>query len=301
MKIPKKVLTLHDICTIGRCSTVTAATVLASCGVQPCPIVSTTLTSQVDGFDQVFSIDTVAMIEESIRQYTALGLTFDGIYTGYLANAQQIGSVVKLIDAFRTPENLVVIDPVMGDNGELYPTFTQEMVEGMKQLIQKADIILPNVTEAKLLVGLSPRQPLTTAQAVELIRTLSSQSGASVVITGANLPTHPQMEPPHHIKTLCCDRETLQVHVVRHPVLQAHYPGSGDLFGSVLVASLQQGLSLPQACRRASGFVYYLLGLCQNLNQDWRLGIPYEPYLHTLYDDSFLTPQVQLMEYKEES
>ncbi|MGI6031613.1 MAG: bifunctional hydroxymethylpyrimidine kinase/phosphomethylpyrimidine kinase [Eubacteriales bacterium] len=273
---PKKVLTVHDICTLGRCSTVTATAVLAACGLQPCPVISAILSSTVD-FGEFYTQDTMEAVVGCTPYLKRFAGGFDAIYTGYLGGPGQVEQVLKLARTLSDSRTLLIVDPVLGDNGALYPTFDEEMVREMRRLTRRAKVLLPNATEARLLVGLDPRQPLSPAEMQQLARSLC-QPGQSLVITGAE-------QTNGLLTTLCLESAQGPLIALRHRAVPAHYPGSGDLFASVLTGLLVQGKSLPEACRFACGFVARMMQLAQAARCPSQQGLPYEPYLPMLRED----------------
>lgn len=276
MKIPKRILTLHDVCTLGRCSTVTATAVLAACGVQPCPLVTALLSSTVD-FGDFYACDTLDAVQGSVPYLQRFVGHFDGIYTGYLAGPGQVEPVLEVFDRLGAADTLRIVDPVMGDGGTLYATFNQEMVRQMQRLTARADVILPNLTEARLLGGLPADAPLTLEQSAQLAQTLSHGGSCSVIITGAQ-------QQEGKVTTLCYERESGALYALTHAYVEQHFPGSGDLFASVLTGAHLSGAALLDACQQACSFVGMLMELAQDAPLDAMQGLPYEPYLHLLHD-----------------
>ncbi len=287
MITPKRILTLHDVCTLGRCSTVTATAVLAACGVQPCPLVTALLSSTVD-FGDFYACDTLDAVQGSVPYLKRFVGHFDGIYTGYLGGPGQVDTILDVFAQLGGSGTLRIVDPVMGDGGALYTTFDHEMVQQMQRLTAQADVILPNLTEARLLGGLPADAPLTLGQTAQLAQTLSHGGSCSVIITGAQ-------QQASKVTTLCYDRETQKLYTLTHAYVEQHFPGSGDLFASVLTGAHLSGATLLDACQQACGFVGMLMELAQDAPLDAMQGLPYEPYLHLLHD-SFVPQGVEIQE-----
>lgn len=287
MITPKRILTLHDVCTLGRCSTVTATAVLAACGVQPCPLVTALLSSTVD-FGDFYASDTLDAVQGSVPYLKRFVGHFDGIYTGYLGGPGQVDTVLDVFAQLGGTDTLRIVDPVMGDGGALYTTFDHEMVQQMQRLTAQADVILPNLTEARLLGGLPADTPLTLEQTAQLAQKLSHSGNCSVIITGAQ-------QQAGKVTTLCYDRETRKLYTLTHTYIDQHFPGSGDLFASVLTGAYLSGATLLGACRQACGFVGMLMELAQDAPLDAMQGLPYEPYLYLLHD-SFVPKGVEIQE-----
>lgn len=275
---PKKVVTVHDICTLGRCSTVTATAVLAACGVQPCPVVSAILSSTVD-YGRFYEQDTMEAVEGCVPYLQQFLGQPGAIYTGYLGGPSQVEKVLALAEALKGSDTLLIVDPVLGDNGALYPTFDQTMVQEMARLAHRAHLLMPNATEARLLAGIPLYQQFSPQEMAALARSLA-QPGQSLVITGA-------WRQADTLTTLCLEGSTGKLYALTHPCVEAHYPGSGDLFASLVTGRLMAGDSLPQAVRQACGFVCQLMEEAFLSHAPSLEGLPYEPWLHRLHQPDF--------------
>lgn len=152
-KIIQKVAAIHDLSGFGRASLTTIIPILSTMEIQTCPLPTAVLSTQTSGFEDYSFIDLTDYMEEHIAHWKKLNLDFDCIYSGFLGSVRQIQIVSDFVEYFKRKDNLVVVDPVLGDNGSLYDTMGEEMVCEMKKLVSKADIITPNFTEAAFLLG----------------------------------------------------------------------------------------------------------------------------------------------------
>ena len=152
----KRIVSIQDISCLGKCSLTVALPIISAMGVE-CSIVPTAVLSTHTMFQNFTCKDLTDQIGPIARHWQAEKIRFDAIYTGYLASAEQIGDVCDFFDAFKTEDNLIVVDPVMADNGKLYPAFGPEFPAEMAKVCAKADLIVPNLTEASLLTGLPYR------------------------------------------------------------------------------------------------------------------------------------------------
>ncbi len=245
----KKVAAVHDLSCIGRCSLTVILPILSCMGIQVCPLPTAILSSHPGGFAEVSFHDFTPQLATFPDRWQREGIRFDSIYSGFLASAEQIGLVSQFIDNFSAGHPLILVDPVMGDDGKLYSICTNAMKEGIKDLVQKADIITPNYTEACFLLG-EVWQPLVTklASLHPWLRRLSEMGPTQVIITGIPLPDH-------KIANLGYDRDKNQFHQVVHDLIPAKYPGTGDIFASVLLGKLLAGAALAEALSHASRFV----------------------------------------------
>ena len=146
----KKIALINDMTGFGRCSIAVALPVISMLRVQCCAL-PTAIFSNHTGFESFYYQDYTDHMQPSINEWKKLGLEFSGICTGFLGSARQIAIVSDFIRDFKRPDNLVIIDPVMGDYGKPYPTYTKEMCDHMKDLVCYADILTPNMTEACIL------------------------------------------------------------------------------------------------------------------------------------------------------
>lgn len=245
----KKVAAVHDLSCIGRCSLTVILPILSCMGIQVCPLPTAVLSTHPGGFTNVSFCDFTRHIQDFSSRWLQEGIAFDGLYSGFLASEEQIGIVSRFIDDFSANHPLVLVDPVMGDDGKLYSICTDNMKDRIKALVQKADVITPNYTEACFLLA-EAWQPLVThgdSMNPWLVR-LSEMGPTKVVITGVPLPGN-------KIANLGYDRHTRQFWKFTSDLIPVKYPGTGDIFSSVLLGELLRGSVLPDAIRRAGDFV----------------------------------------------
>lgn len=208
--------------------------------------------------------------------WASLGLTFQAIYSGFLGSARQIGIVEDFIRRFRRPDTVVVIDPVMGDYGRVYQTYTAAMCDGMARLAELADVITPNLTEAALLLG-QPYDALPAGEAGlrQITERLSLEGRRSVVLTGASLA-------PGQTGAVCYDARTGRTQVVQTAYIAHEFHGTGDVFASVLTGALVRGSALADAAGQAAEFVRACAQRTAAENLPMREGVDFEPLLGLL-------------------
>lgn len=274
----KKVAAIHDLSGFGRASLTAIIPTLSAMGVQVCPLPTAILSNHTGGFEKYSYVDLTDSMDEYIQMWKDLNLHFDCIYTGFLGSTRQIDIVSDFIDWFGTGDNLVVVDPVMGDNGDLYSSFQQDIVPQMKRLVAKADLITPNFTEAAFLLDQkSAPQSLTDAQAKEWLRALAQLGPQIVVITSA-----PDTDLPQNTNVLAYDKQDNTFWKVGCRYIPAEYPGTGDAFTSVMIGSLLQGDSLPVALDRATQFISQCIKASYGFNYPKRNGVLLEKELGIL-------------------
>lgn len=249
-KILQKTAAIHDLSGYGRASLTTVIPILSTMGIQVCPLPTAVLSTQTSGFENYSFADLTDYMEKHIAHWKSLNLEFDCIYSGFLGSVRQIQIVSDFIDYFGTKENLVVIDPVLGDNGLLYDSMGEEMVAEMRKLISKADIITPNFTEAAFLLGKEYRKSITLDEAKIWLKKLSDLGAETVIITSVPLENEEDK-----ISVLAYEKEKNNFWKVSCSHIPISYPGTGDAYTSVVVGSLMQGDSLPTAVDRGVQFI----------------------------------------------
>ena len=240
----KNVLALHDLAAYGRCSLTCVIPVLSAMGIKVCPLPTALYSSDTGGFGAVYAKDLTEEMPKVLEKLRAIPARVDGIYSGYLGEPAQVKIVEGLL---REHECLKVVDPVMGDNGRLYSAFNEEMVEQMRVLCRCADVITPNITEAAFLLSEDVPETLTIEEAKAFALRLYKAFGAAAVITSVCLTCEPEK-----IFSLVCEGEDVRMVGVRK--LSAHFPGTGDVFASVLTGRLMQGATLYEATEAAAKF-----------------------------------------------
>lgn len=271
-----RVAAIHDMSGFGRCSLTVAIPVLSAMGVQCCPLPTAFLSTHTGGFTGFTFLDMTEEMPKIAAHWQELDLRFHAIYSGFLASERQIGIVSDFIRTFRRSDTLVVIDPVMGDDGKAYQTYTSALCSGMTHLAELADVITPNLTEAAFLLGRPYDQlPQEEAGLQELVRELGLHGRRSVVLTGVSLS-------PGKTGAMCFDAktsrtETVQVDMIAHPLL-----GTGDIFASVLTGALVRGDTLFSAAAQAADFVRACAVHTAAQNLPLREGVDFEPMLGLL-------------------
>ena len=269
----KRVAAVHDLSCFGRCSLAVILPVLSAMGVQCCPMPTAVLSSHTGGYDHIARTDLTGQLEGTLAQWRGLSLAFDGVYTGYMASAEQIRLAADIMEELKGKGGLAVVDPVLGDHGRLYSSITLPMADGMRALCRHADVITPNLTEANLLLGRRPDAPVDDP--ASMAEELSGGGSRSVVITGVS-PCEGQ------VGALWFDRDSGQTGLSAEVRVDAAYPGTGDLFAAVLTGGLVRGESLAQSAARAVNFVRLCAAHTLERGLPAREGVEFEPLLGRL-------------------
>ena len=270
-----KVLAVHDLACVGRCSLTVVLPILSAMGIQGCPLPSAILSSHPGGFKNIICKDMTMEMQEFPRQWQENNLNFDTIYTGFLASDQQIDIAMALIEQFAQKVKFVLVDPVMGDDGIAYSITSPTLIGRMRELVSKADIITPNYTEACFLLGKNYKNNLANLEELyEWLPQLANLGPKMVVITGSIIG--------EEIYNLAYEKITETVFVVKNRKIGQKYPGTGDILSSVLLGNLLGGLGLGLALEKAVEFVGTALEYSLNNEMPIREGVAFESFLGEL-------------------
>lgn len=276
MKRPvQRIAAIHDLSGVGRVSLSCIFPVFSSMGIQVCALPTAVLSSHTQ-YPGVKHLSLDDQMVSFIQHWKSLNMDFDAIYSGYLGSVHQIDIVRDFIDDFQQDGQLVVVDPVMADNGELYATFSNDMVIEMRRLIEKANVITPNLTEAAFLLDEAYREDVTIEEIKDWCLRLAKKGPEIIIVTSV-----PE-DKGKKTATIAYHSKTGRFWKVSVDYIPASYPGTGDTFTSVITAALMQGDSLPIALDRAVNFIN--LGVRATFGHDYdpREGILLERVLHTL-------------------
>lgn len=274
----QRVLAMHDLSGLGRSSLMAVTPVLSVMGIQVCPVPTAVLSTQTSGFTGYTFVDLTDTIPAYLQHWKALQLDFDCIYSGFLGSVEQIGIMKTVLQDFANEDTLVVIDPVLGDDGALYDTMDVQMVLQMRELLAHADIITPNETEVKLLLNLPMEETLYAEQMLPYMKQLVALGPSIVVATGMQ-----KQEGGHCV---CCyqkrdgaDDDYMQIDYVELPV---RYPGTGDIFTSVLIGRILCGDTLFESIQRSATFISQIVADAILANEPVRDGVQLEKNLYRL-------------------
>ncbi|RDW16884.1 pyridoxamine kinase [Oceanobacillus chungangensis] len=253
----KKVAVLQDLSSFGKCSLTAAIPVLSVMGVQACPLPTAVLSAQT-GYPSFFYDDFTSKMKYFTEEWSKLQVTFDGIHTGFVTGSEQINNIYHFLDKFHTNGTTLLVDPVMGDIGEVYKNFTDDLLVQMRELVKRADVITPNVTECCLLAGLSyaklhhyTNQQDYLKAIEEAGSTLQQETGAKVIITGVNPPSADLDQ--RFIGNIYLDGS--EIFYSKTQYNGKSYSGTGDLFASVIMGSMMRGEDLEKSVQLAMAFL----------------------------------------------
>ncbi len=272
----KRALAIHDISCVGRCSLTVALPILSAAGFDTSVLPTAVLSTHTGGFTGYTFRDLTDDIVPIADHWQSLGLHFDSIYTGYLGSFQQVELVSQLFDRFKEKNTLILVDPVMADNGILYGGFPSDFPQEMKKLCAKADIIIPNITEAVFMLGEPYHEGPYTKEYIEgLLKRLAEIGSPKVVLTGMHFDNQT-------LGAASYDAESGQIGYAFADRIEGYFHGTGDVFGSALLSSLMHEMPLAKAARAAVDYTQKCISLTVEAKQELRYGVCFEralPYL----------------------
>ena len=284
MEKEMRVAAIHDLSGAGKCALTIVLPVMSALGCEVSVLPTAILSTHTGGFTNPVVRDLTADMLPMAEHWKSEGAVFEAVYSGFLGSAAQIGIVEEIFKMNRAvnPAVKILVDPVMGDHGKLYKTYTKEMADGMARLCAAADIVVPNMTEAYHLLGEPYREgPYDEGEIGRMLRKLAEMGPETVVLTGVWLDAE-------KIGAACYDKVTDKMDFVLHEKVPGAYHGTGDLFASILLSGVMQGLSVAQACGCAvRGVAECITQTVKSGRKDTRWGVKFEKCLTFLMKDMF--------------
>lgn len=266
----KKIATIQDLSCMGRCSLTVALPILSAAGIETCIIPTAVLSTHTGGFTGNTFRDLTDDVEPIIAHWKTLPVKFDAISSGYLGSLRQIEMVLNLFDTFKAESTMIVVDPAMADNGKLYSAFSPDFPKGMARVVAKADIALPNITEASLLLGAEYIEAGYSEDYIKSLLTgISSLGPKKVVITGV------QYEEGK-IGAAIYDSEAQTFGYICGDKHGSYYHGTGDIFTSTVVSGLLNDMTLESATLLAVNMTRNSIIATDGENIDLKYGVHFE-------------------------
>lgn len=268
----KKIAVINDFSGFGRCSIAVALPIISTLKIQCCPL-PTSIFSNHTGFDSFFFDDYTDKMPLYINEWKKLGLQFDGITSGFLGSKKQIEIVTQFFKDFKTKENIIIVDPVMGDYGEIYATYTKEMCEEMKKLVQYADIITPNITELCILTDTPYQEKWKISELEKMTEELAEKGPEKIVVTG--------IVQKEFIANFCYEKGK-SPKILRCHRVGTQRSGTGDVFSSIIAADAVNQVPFDKSVKKASNFIKKCILKSIEMDIPVTDGVCFEELLQTL-------------------
>jgi pyridoxine kinase len=279
----KRIAAIHDISGFGKCSLTVALPILSAAGIETSVIPTAVLSTHTGGFTGFTYRDLTEDIRPFVQHWKSLNLKFDTIYTGFLGSFEQLDLMKEVFDSFKSKDTLIMVDPVMADNGKLYSIFTPEFAAGMRSLCEKADIIVPNITEASLLVEEPYCEGPHTKEYIELlIKKLSKLGPKKIVLTGVFFDEK-------MLGAATYDQNVGNIEYAFAQRIPGFFHGTGDVFGSAFLGALLNGFSLSRSAHIAVNFTADSIRRTFEAKTDPRFGVHFERSIPSLLRELELT------------
>lgn len=267
----KRILTIQDISCVGQCSMTVALPIISACGHEVCILPSALLSTHTGGFDNPAITNLTSSLESIWRHWQREGITFDAIYTGYLGSIESIRIANQIMDELLAPGGVIIVDPAMADHGKLYRGFDEAYAEQMKALCMRADIMIPNVTEAAMFAEMPYRDDFDEAYICDLLQKLG---GKDIVLTGVGF------EPD---KTGVAIRVENKFSYYFHDRIARSYHGTGDMFAAAFTGALMRGKSVYGSVHIAAEYTCQCIRNTFESPAHW-YGVKFETALPLLID-----------------
>lgn len=267
-----RVLTIQDISCLGQCSLTVALPILSACGQETVILPSAVLSTHTGGFSGFTFRDLTDDIPNIQSHWQKEGIKFDAIYTGYLGSLKQIGYVDNILESMGNSNCIKAVDPAMADHGKLYSIFDMDYAKAMAKLCTKADIVLPNITEACLMSGIEYKEEYDDDYITELISALKKIGMKTIVMTGVSYSSD-------STGVIIC--EGSEISYYKHEKLEKSSHGTGDIFASAFIGAHLSGKSLYESARIAANFVLSAMKNTVDDPSHW-YGVKFEPVLKEL-------------------
>lgn len=273
----KKILTIQDISCYGQCSLTVALPIISACGVETAILPSAVLSTHTAGFTNFTVRDLSSDMPDIRAHWVSENIKFDALYTGYLGSMEQIQYVLDIKNSCLNDDAAFIVDPAMGDNGNLYPAFDMEYALGMAKLCGNADIILPNITEACFMTGMEYKEfPYDEAYVVELIKKLAELGAKKIVLTGVGFEADKL-----GVAVYEGDINNIKYYFNEKVAKSSH--GTGDVYASAFTGAYVKGMDIYDAAALAADFTVDSIVKTMDDDSHW-YGVKFEKALPMLVE-----------------
>lgn len=268
MEKQRRVAAIHDISGIGKCSLTAALPIISAAGIEAAAMPTAVLSTHTGDITGYTYRDLTSDLPSMAKHWKSLGIEFDGIYSGFLGSTEQVEMVCDFIDEFRKDGCVILVDPAMADSGRMYTTFDENFAEEMAKLCSKADIIVPNLTEAAFLLGEEYVEPPYSKEYIEsLLKRLSAIGPKKIVLTGVSF---------NEDEIGCAVFNGGDIHYNFSEKYDGIYYGTGDVFASALIGAYMRGKNISESAEIALDFTCAAIRRTHDAKTDTRFGVNFE-------------------------
>ena len=273
----KKILTIQDISCVGQCSLTVALPVISAMGIETAILPSAILSTHTGGFTGYTFHDLTDDIPAIKEHWKKENIRFDAFYTGYVGSVKQLEYISDIMDELKKPDSIIVIDPVMGDKGKLYPGFEPSFAKEMAKMCKKADVIVPNLTEAAFMLDEEYIEDNHTEEYIErILKKLLALGCKNALLTGVNLQ-------PGKLGIASINGATGKISYYFRDLINGMFHGTGDVFASSFAGAMVLGKSVDEAGQIAVDFTVDAIQKTINDKSHW-YGVKFELALPGLID-----------------
>lgn len=274
----KKAAVIHDLCGVGKAALTNVIPVLATMGIEVCPIPTIILSTHTGGFNKPAIVKLDGYISRANKHYEEIGVNFDGIFVGYLGSQENIAETLTLLERTNREKSVIIFDPIFGDNGHFYSNFDKSYSDNLKALAKYAYVMTPNFTEACILAGEEILEEVNEEELMRISKKLHDLGCENIIITSVPLKDKSKIGTSIYngkknlLDLIVCDR------------LKKSYPGTGDIFTSVLIGSILKGFDLIESTKKSCTFVEKAIRLSSQYDYPTKEGVLLEKVLKSLND-----------------
>jgi pyridoxine kinase len=274
----KRAAVIHDLCGVGKAALTNVIPVLATMGIEVCPIPTIILSTHTGGFNKPAIVKLEDYISQAVNHYKEIDINFDGIFVGYLGSIENVNETLVFLEGVNKKNSMIVFDPIFGDNGHFYSNFDKSYSDNLKKLAKYAFVMTPNFTEACILAHEDIPDEINEEELLKISRQLHDLGCENIIITSVPLKDKNKIGTSIYngkldsIDLIICDR------------LEKSYPGTGDIFTSVLTGSLLNGFDLIKSTKKSCTFVEEAIKISSQYDYPTKEGVLLEKVLTCLND-----------------
>lgn len=268
----KRVLAVHDISCVGKCSCTVALPVISAAGIECSLLPTALLSTHTGGFDGYTFLDLTNEMEKIFSHFQTLNLQVDAIYSGYLGSVDQIDLLIKKIDYFGEKGSLFICDPVMADNGKLYPAFDLNYVQEMKKLVKKSNVVIPNLTEASFILNKEYKLSYSRDEIKDILKELCDLGPKTSILTGVSFEEG-------KLGAMAYDSVNQKYYDFFTDRIDGYYHGTGDLFSSAVVGCILNNIDLEKTLEIAASFTFDSILKTHQDKLDVKYGVEFEAFI----------------------